>query len=302
MKPHLTGGFELRGTDAHETRLLVHPAFGYAIAVPGHARLVAPTAELPRYGAVLALADGPIEIGLRMDEVPTAIAPDAIAAALALAYARSRALDPDAIKGSALDGRVLARGADAGTRATYVLRGEDPQAMEFLALTTKAAAPIVHALHLTVRYRRTDLTPFAWASLRSALLNHQSWDPERLPSTTLWPASTMVAGSVSFELSAAATAEARAKAADIGTVTPEEVGRLADLLLGFAGTDDAPTMPMHAFVHELTSRQVAAAVPPRIAEVLVRNIADVASMHDLRAWSWQCFWAVGNRAELAKIN
>ena len=41
-------GFELRGRDGDETRLLVGDV-GYSLAVPGHPRVIAPPAEAPRY-------------------------------------------------------------------------------------------------------------------------------------------------------------------------------------------------------------------------------------------------------------
>lgn len=293
------GGFELQGAEGDETRLLVHTRLGYAIAVPGRPRRVAPTAAAPRYDALLALGDGLLELGVRMDEVPTAVPPDQLAPSLAIAYATSRAADASKASVTGLDGDLLARGADAGVQVNYGLRGEDPQAMEFLAITAKQAPSTIRVLHLSVRYRREDTIPFAWASVRSALLTHQSWTPDVVPATEIWPASAMVAPSVRFELSATATAEARAKAEALGAMSPpmsaDEVNRIGDLLLEIAGTNDAPATPLHTFVHELTSRRVAACVPSRVAEVLLRNIADTASMHDLRAWCWQCFWAVGNR-------
>lgn len=298
----LIGDFELRGADGDETRLVVHPRLGYALAIPGEPRLVTPTAELPRYDAVLALAGSTVEVGLRMDEVQTAIAPAELAPALALAYATSRSADPSSAKLRVLDRKVLAPGANAGARVSYALRGDVPEAMEFLALTAKAAGPVVHALHMTVRYRRGETTPFEWASLRSALLSHQSWIPGVLPSATIWPASTFAAPSVKLVLSAAATAEAQAKAEAVGHVPADEVERIADLLLELAAGDDAPSTPMHTFVHDIAARRVAACVSSRVADVLLRNIADTATVHDLRAWSWQCFWAIGNRAELRATN
>lgn len=32
----------------------------------------------------------------------------------------------------------------------------------------------------------------------------------------------------------------------------------------------------------------------------MRNSAQIESMHDLRGFLWQCYWAVGNRAELLR--
>jgi len=122
-----------------------------------------------------------------------------------------------------------------------------------------------------------------------------------LPSTQLWPAtSTIAPPSVKLELSESASRDARAKADEVGNVPPSDVDRLADLLLASANTDDAPTIEMHPFLHEMTARKVAACVPSRVAEVLLRDIAAVKSMHDFRAWCWQCYWAVGNRAELRR--
>jgi len=93
-------------------------------------------------------------------------------------------------------------------------------------------------------------------------------------------------------------AEAQAKANDLGTVTRDEVNSIADLLLELANSDEPPTLPWAPFLHQHATTRVAVTVGSRVAEVLCRDINAVASMLDDRGWAWECFWAVGNRAEV----
>jgi hypothetical protein len=291
-----TGGFELRGTDSDETRLLVHEGVGYSMAIPGRPGVVTPSHALPRYDVVLQLADAPIEIGLRIDRLgKTAIEPAAMLASLTTSYVQSRAASPSEESISPMGRRGLAPGASAGLRATYPLRGDDAAAMEFLAVLLRDD----NALHLTVRFRKGETTPFAWGNLRAILLNSQSWTPGTLASTDVWPRETrFVKPTVAFELSESAVAEARAKANDLGEVTPDEVNAIADVLLDVAKSDEPATLPWLPLLNQHAASRVAMAVPPRIAEVLVRDIDAVQSMVDYRGWAWECFWAVGNRSSL----
>jgi hypothetical protein len=251
---------------------------------------------LPRYDVVLQLTDAPIELGLRVDHVGNSpIAPDALLASLATAYVQSRAASPTDTPIGPMGIRGLAPGASAGLRATYNLRGDDADAMEFLTILLRDDK----ALHLTVRFGKSTTTPFAWGCLRAILLNHQSWTPGTLASTDVWPRETrIVKPTVAFELTESAVAEARAKASDLGTMTSEQVESIANVLLAIAKSDDPATLPWVPFLNQHAASRVAMAVPTRIAEVLVRDLDAVQSMLDYRGWAWECFWAIGNRAEM----
>ena len=49
---------------------------------------------------------------------------------------------------------------------------------------------------------------------------------------------------------------------------------------------------------QLCTRKVATVGPPTAAEVLLRNLEACKTAFDLRAWAWQCTWAIGHRALL----
>lgn len=179
------GAFELLGKSDEETRLLLHTT-GYAIAVPGHPEPIASSGESPRYDIVLQMQDAPVELGFRMDEVPTEIEPRELVPALFTSYAAMRAREGSAPDPSWLQGRPLPDGATSGMYASYPLRGDAHDAMEFLAIVVKRTSRAAYlAMHMTVRYRRGELTPFGWSNLRAALLLHHSWDPEGYPSTRI---------------------------------------------------------------------------------------------------------------------
>src|SRR5450432_98118 len=84
------GGFELLGTDDDETRMLVHRASGYAVAMPGHPRASAAHLDSPASDIVITLTDKPVELAYRLDTMPASLEPEALAVSLALAYGSAR--------------------------------------------------------------------------------------------------------------------------------------------------------------------------------------------------------------------
>ena len=299
-----TGGFELQGSDGDETRLLVHPTLGYSIAVPGRPHLIRATGDGPAYDAVLKMSDAPIELGFRMDEVPTKITPEKLVPGLLMSYAQMRARDPLAVQTSQLWGKTLCRGIDTGMRANYDLVGDVEDAMEFLAINVKPEGDeLVRALHLTARYRKSETTPFAWSNLRAALLYHQSWIPGRLAPTPVWPAASVFTKlSARFELTEGAMAEAVAKAEVLPDIELDRVNRLADVLLELSNQGVPPINPWEPGLTDDIAYKIESCVPPSVSTVLLRNSAQLESMHDVRGFLWQCYWAVGNRAELLRRN
>lgn len=294
-----TGGFELRGADGDETRLLEHVQLGYSVAIPGRPRVIAPSAATPSYDVVLQLADAPIELGFRMDEVPTEIKPANLLPALIGTYASMRAAEPESLDIDWLLGKAAANGGHGAMRVNYQLRGDDPMAMEFLAIVLKPMPRGFHALHLTVRYRRGEVTPFAWSNFRWALLFSQSWVPGRLASTAVWPEQPVfLQPSVKFELTEAASRDAQIKAEQVGSVSAAESEQLARVLLEWTNKPAPPSWDCPDDLEMAIARDVVQCVPSRVAEVLLRNIADAKTLHDIRGWLWQCYWAVGNRAEV----
>lgn len=234
-----------------------------------------------------------------MDTNETAIPPENLVPASALAYAQARAADPSRLTPQKLQGRMRAPGSKTSLALNYGLRGDDDRAMEYLVVTGRANEGTVSTLHMTVRYRRGETSPFAWANLRTALLSSQSWKPGELPATTIFPDATwFTPPSVKFELTDDAFAAAREKADAIDAIDQADVNALADVLIEIVNDDSEPRYPWHPMSTDHLVGRLASVVPTRIVEVLGRGLDKVQSVHDLRGWAWQCYWALGNRAAL----
>jgi hypothetical protein len=175
--------------------------------------------------------------------------------------------------------------------------------MEFLAVVMKSGRRANYALHLTARYRKGETLPFGWANVRAALLYHQSWDPERPPSTRVWPERSVFAPrSARFELSDAAAAEAQVKAGEVGTMDPEDADKVGRLLIDWANRNFPPSDAFPVEWEQELAAAVARTIPSRVAEVLLRDLDQVQSQHDLRGWLWQSFLALGNRPGTQSTN
>lgn len=300
-----TGGFELQGNDDDETRLLVHVQLGYAVAVPGRPRVVRSRVDLPAYDVVLQLQDAPVELGFRMDEVPTQIKVPALLTTSLITYAQMRASVPAGrLRPDVLEAPLLAPGAVGGMRVVYGLNGDDTAAMEFLAITAKTGRrDTMHLLHMTVRFRAGDFSPFSFSNLWPALLAHQSWEPGQLPSTQVWPpAPAFALPKAKLELADAAFDVARGKAALIGEMAPKDVDQLADYLLEQTNRPLHPSAAWNRDQDLPVARAIAGRIPSAVADVLLRNLHEVQTAHDYRGWLWQNYWAVGNRAGLRQTN
>lgn len=298
-----TGAFELLGNAEAETRLLLHTT-GYAIAIPGHPEIIAAPASLPTYDAALQMRDVPVEMGFRMDEVPTGIDIPQLAPALMMSYVQSRAREPDSVQATWLRGRVIANGSRGGMYATYQLAGADDAAMEFLTILFKPVGNAkILAMHMTARYRRDDLTPFGWAHVRNALLFSQSWDPEAYPSTQIWPEPCRFAlPSARFVLTDRAMHQAEEKAAEISGLLPGDDTKLAQVLIDFAVGMYGPAVRPSDMLEGDVAQKIAVCVPSRVAEILMRNFHELEYMHDFRGWVWQQYWSVMNRAAAQKTS
>jgi hypothetical protein len=285
-------GFVLLGDPTEETRLLVHRGCGYSTAIPGHPSLGAGAEPAPRYDAVITLGDLRIEHGVRLDSMPTGMEPQALATALATTYANARSDGP--AKVSMLPPPL--RPVDAAVFAHYVVR-DAPDHMELLVVLVRPHATGLWALFHTIRHAFREVNPVQWFHLRAAVLASQHWDPEapRTASPSLFPSSAFAEASAKLAFTPDAWAEAQRKATDIGPLSDVESTSLLELVLEFARSDDPPTLPVHEYVTQVFMRQLAGVGPTRAAEALMRNLDQVRTVHDLRAWCWQCVWAIGNR-------
>lgn len=204
----------------------------------------------------------------------------------------------------AADLPLLAPGAICTLHTVYGLKGDDSSAMEFLAITAKAGRrDTTYLLHMTVRFRAGELSPFSFSNLWPALLVHQSWQPGQSPSTQVWPANPSFARpQAKLELTDAAFEVARGKAVLIGEISSKDVNQLADYLIAETNRKIAPSAPWHRDQDLPVARAIAGCIRFQFAEVLLRNLHEVETAHDYRGWLWQNYWAVGNRAGLRPTN
>ncbi|HEY0255699.1 MAG TPA: hypothetical protein VGC41_29420, partial [Kofleriaceae bacterium] len=280
-----------------DVRLWVNRAAGYAIALPGAPWVVEGPDGVPRYDAVVQLSDLPLNIGIRIDTIPTQIEPTALVTSLALAYAKNRV--DAAVKGQHVAEGNLPRGAVAGISCTYSLRQADasgPGMMEHLYVAARPAGANVEVLYLTARFHVPGVNPFQWRQFRGAIFGQQRWDGSGLdgPPPRLFPDGVIAHPGVSLAFTDHGMAEASAKAELIARQPEEVVSTLMSTLLGHISEEAPPMMELpHVFSHLIPSR-MRQALPEGLAEVLLRNFDEVTTFHDLRAWAWQCVWAVGN--------
>lgn len=289
------GGFELQGDVGDETRLLIHDA-GFAAAIPGHPSASAGSSVLPVSNIRVTLADKPVEISYRMDQITTQLPMEPLAVALATAYAQNRATQPPQVRPSR--GAEMVYGADAAARAIYAIPGDNPTAMEWLSVTMQSTESEVFALYQIVHFRRDDLNALQFANLRTAMVGAQQWNEPSMTSLTVWPESRFAKPSVALELTDEAWAEAQVKASEVGAVDSEDIATLTELLIGFANNEQLPIAEVPKAVLDVIAQRIASNAPSRSSMVLLRNLYDVRTMHDLRGWCWQQLWALGNRSEL----
>jgi hypothetical protein len=283
---------ELLGADGDETRLLVDET-AYSVPLPGHPSLGAVVLDgPPTYDVIVKLGDASVEHGFRRDDIPDGNDARALAQALSLAYATNRAASPPRPRTIA---ERLRPGTAAGAQVTYPLRDEPEPAIEQLWVLLRPTASGVAALYHTTRFRPADLDLLRWAHLRSLIVDQHRWGEPHTTPPPLYPPSAFALPAARLELTDAAWAEAHAKAADLGALTSEQTTALADALREVAQTDDPPRQALSPPQIELAMRKVAAVAPPQAADVLVRNVEACQTAFDLRAWAWQCAWAIRNR-------
>jgi hypothetical protein len=289
------GEFELLGDPAAETRLLTHPA-GFRAGIPGHP-VAHPGSELAPVSQIrLVMADEPVEVTYRMDRVTNQLEMEALAVALAGAYAQTRAIEMPHIRPSRNE--ELCQNAEAGARAIYNLPGDDT-AMEWLSVLAQSVTQTeVDVLYQVVKFRRDDLNSIQFASLRTAMVGAQAWSDDPFTNLEVWPPSRFVVPSVALTFVDDAWAEAQTKASEIGEVDQRDVDEVTKLLIGFATTDQHPRTDVPKFMLDIIAERIAQNLDTVVSVVLLRNLYDVAIFHDLRGWCWQSLWALGNRVRL----
>ncbi len=292
--------FELLGRDEDETRLLRERTTGYSLAIPGHPTLIPIVDEGPRRDAVIQLRAIPARLGFRIDDLPTALDPKQLAAALATSYAAARADKAPFIK--PLPSMMRPASSTCGAHAVYPLRDAGEPTLEQLWIVIRPSPSGMWALYHTTWFRTADVNSIQWGHLRASMVDQHEWDPAQPREVTpqIWPPSTIGKPSAKLDLTDEAWREARAKAAELGALAPPQVTAVGDVLREMAQTDQSPSTEAVEMRLDTMRVRVSMSVPPQAARVLLRNLGQCHTMLDLRAWIWQCAWAVGNRAEVRR--
>lgn len=290
--------YELLGPDDAETRILRERTTGYSLAIPGYPALIPVVADGPKYDALVQLRALPARLGFRIDDLPTALDPKELAKALATSYATSRAVKPPFVKPMPTTMRPAS--SVAGADAVYPLRDTPDPTIEQLWIVIHPSPTGMWALYCTTWFRTADVNTFHWGHLRASMVDQHAWDRAnpREAAPQIWPTSAIGKPSAKLDLTDEGWREAQAKAADVGTMEPQQVRAVAEVLLDMVQSDQVPRAEVVEMRLDTIKARVSMSVPPQAAQVLLRNLGECRTMLDLRAWCWQCAWAVGNRAEV----
>ena len=283
--------FEILGSDYDETRVVRAPELGYSLALAGHPRVFDGEPDGAKYDIRIALADVPVEHGLRISEMPDQMNPQALAISLATAYRNTRATSPD-------DGTVEAlpdAGAfEAGAHVLYTRKGVDPAQTEYVWVAIHRVPTKYLVLYHTVRFRTADLTMFAWGHLRGSFVDQHVWSEAPRAAPTIWPASAITQPSAKLDLTDKAWDEARAKAVELEHVPIANALDLVALLRDEGLAYTSPNAAVGEAPARLRERITSAA--PAIAHVLLRGLDECRTHHDLRGWIWQSAWLLSAKA------
>ena len=279
--------FELRGSTADETRLLVETTTGYSVPIPGHPILEQTGAE-----ATVRLTDVKARYGFHIEEARVP-AKQGLARSLVEEFAASRARE--APVATSVPAMLRPKTAIDGAEAAYPLAEIDDLTIEHVWIVIRPSRSGALVLRRTTTYRAADFMTIKWHHLRTAFsaLHHWDADSPRSSSSVIWPESSIALPSATLDLTDDGWMEAKAKAADVGVVTSPQVKAIVEILTNVAEEDFPPSLPVPEIVSALHVRRLREL--GRVGEVLTRNVAQCATALDFRAWAWQCAWALMHR-------
>ncbi|MEO8706554.1 MAG: hypothetical protein ABI867_41395 [Kofleriaceae bacterium] len=280
--------FVLEGDDGDETRILRDRTSGYSVALVGHPALVLVPDGPIRYDVIVELADVEVDHGFRIDIVPSTMSPESLAAAFATAYATNRAKAPPVI--TEIPAAYLPAGAVGGSRSQYRVRDSETD-VERVWIATKPSPSGLWVLYHTTRASLDQVNPMSWSHLLSTMNGQQRWGDEAMRAP-IWPSSEIALTSARLALTEAEHTEAVAKARELGGQEPPS-GLVVWLSL-LAQTDDPPAHAIALGRVETIHEQLGSRAPD-MAQILIRGLDRCRTALDLRAWAWQCVWAIGNR-------
>jgi hypothetical protein len=284
--------FELLGSDEDETRLLRAPEFFYSIALAGHPRTAPHPEGCATYDAVIELRDVAVHHGFRIDALPAQMPPQELAVALVTAYRNGRAATPDT---RIVPLPVRPAWLLGGAETMYPRRDAPAPTMEQVFVMLRAAPSGLWALFHTTWFANADVDALCWAHLRASFVDQHAWDDKpRDTSPQIWPPSTLTLPGAKLDNTEDAWKEAASKAHDLPKLTSAQILGLAAIIREFAQSSRPPRDPIPGLLLDTVRFRLRQHGPPEAVAVLVSNLNDCKTRHDLRGWAWQCTWALGN--------
>lgn len=286
--------FELLGHSSDEIRIVRSLDHQFSLALAGHPRVVEGAVDEAKYDIRLALADVPVEHGLRFSEMPGQMDPQSLATSLATAYRNARSQSPD-------DHAV--RGIPDCARREEVLGGAhvlylrfDTQ-MEFVWVSICGSGSGYVALYHTVRFDSALFSEIEWAHLRGSFVEQHVWNASSYSIPALWPPSNITRQSARLDISAAAWAEAKDSVTAFSEVADEELAAtrqmLRDVIREFVSSRTLLASSLRERIHV----QVSESQSPARARVLTRGLDECHTYHDLYGWVWRADWLLGRRRQ-----
>ncbi len=279
--------FEILGSDHDETRLVGAPALGYSLALAGHPHVIEGQPDGAKYDIRIALADLPVQHGLRFSEMPDQMNAQALAISLATAYRNTRATSSvESIVEALPDAGMF----DAGAHVLYARKDVDPVQMEYVWVAIHRVPDKYLVLYHTVRFRSADVSMIAWGHLRGSFIAEHAWGARETP-PAIWPASSITRASAKLDLTDTAWVDAKQKATEIEqpTAALDVVALLRDEALAYASPRASVGDALVRLRDRITN------IAPSISSVLLRNLDDCRTFHDLRGWVWQSAWLLSDR-------
>ena len=170
---------------------------------------------------------------------------------------------------------------------------------EHLSMSLRRYDGRIWALTRLTRYQPSKLYTIKWHHMATSFSAHHHRDREhpRTEVPMLWPESLITRPAGDLDLTDDAWLEAKAKAADLGTLDSAQIKTLVEILTNVVEEDFPPALRVPEVLSQLHVRRIREVGPS--GNVLTRNVSLCETAHDFRGWAWQCAWANMNRGSFS---
>ena len=291
--------FVLLGNDSDETRLLVERTSGYSAPLPAFPKVSSRLNGLPAWDIAIDHRDVQASYAFKLDVVEDSSTPQVTASSLLASYAQERAREGFVVRPMPVAAPLRSGSSVAGAELLYPSRGSAELFHEHLWLSLRRYDGRIWALTRLTRYQPSKLYTIKWHHLRTSFSAHHHWDHEhpRTEVPMLWPESLITRPAGDLDLTDDAWLEAKAKAADLGTLDSAQIKTLVEILTNVVEEDFPPALRVPEVLSQLHVRRIREVGPS--GNVLTRNVSLCETAHDFRGWAWQCAWANMNRGSFS---